>query len=131
MSNQKTNSNVLICDDDEILLSFYKRVIKNAGYDVLTASNGDEAVEILNEMPVALAIIDLLMPIRSGWEVIEYMKHKENLKNTPIIAVTGLSPSPGDLEKVNVQCSAIIHKGGDFDIEAFTALLKKLIVKDI
>ena len=56
MSSQKTNSNVLICDDDEILLSFYKRVIKNAGYDVLTAGNGDEAIEILNEMPVALAI---------------------------------------------------------------------------
>jgi len=57
MSNQKTNSNVLICDDDEILLSFYKRIIKNSGYDVLTASNGDEAIEILNEMPVALAML--------------------------------------------------------------------------
>jgi CheY-like chemotaxis protein len=127
MSSQNTNSNVLICDDDEILLSFYKRVIKNAGYDVLTASNGDEAIEILNEIPVALAIIDLLMPVCSGWEVIEYMKGKEALKNIPVIAVTGLSPSPGDLERVNAQCNAIIHKGGDFDIEAFTALLKKTI----
>jgi CheY-like chemotaxis protein len=131
MSNQKTNLNVLICDDDEILLSFYKRVIKNAGYDVLTANNGDEAIEILNEMPVALAVIDLLMPIRSGWEVIEYMRNRETLKNIPVIAVTGLAPSPGDLEKVNAQCSAIIHKSGDFDIEAFTALLKKFIRKDI
>lgn len=127
MSSQKTNSNVLICDDDEILLSFYKRVIKNSGYDVLTAGNGDEAIEILNEMPVALAIIDLLMPVRSGWEVIEYMRSKEALKNIPVIAVTGLAPSPGDLERVNSQCSAVIYKGGDFDIEAFTELLKKLI----
>ena len=127
MSSQKTNSNVLICDDDEILLSFYKRVIKNAGYDVLTANNGDEAIEILNEMPVVLAIIDLLMPIRSGWEVIEYMRSKETLKGIPVISVTGLAPSPGDLERVNAQCSAVIYKGGDFDIEAFTELLKKLI----
>jgi CheY-like chemotaxis protein len=127
MSDHKTNSNVLICDDDEILLSFYKRVIKNAGYDVLTASNGDEAIEILNEMPIALAVIDLLMPIRSGWEVIEYMKNKETLKNIPVIAVTGLSSSPGDLEKVSVKCDAVIHKGGDFDVEAFTSLLKKLV----
>ena len=127
MSNQKKNSNVLICDDDEILLSFYKRVIKNAGYDVLTASNGDEAIEILNELPVVLAIIDLLMPVRSGWEVIEYMKNKEALKDIPIIAITGLSPSPGDMEKVNFKCNAIIHKGGDFDVESFTSLLKKLV----
>lgn len=127
MSDHKTNSNVLICDDDEILLSFYERVIKNAGYDVLTAANGDEAIEILNEMPIALAIVDLLMPIRSGWEVIEYMKNKEALKEIPIVAVTGLSPSPGDLEKVSVKCDAVIHKGGDFDVEAFTSLLKKLV----
>ena len=127
MSDHKTNSNVLICDDDEILLSFYKRVIKNAGYDVLTAANGDEAIEILNEMPITLAIVDLLMPIRSGWEVIEYMKNKEALKDIPIVAVTGLSPSPGDLEKVSVKCDAVIHKGGDFDVEAFTSLLNKLV----
>lgn len=124
------NSNVLVCDDDEALSSFYKRVIKNAGYEALTAANGDEAIEILNEMPVALAIIDLLMPVRSGWEVIEYMKSRENLKTVPIIAVTGLAPTPGDLEKVNAQCNAILYKGGDFDVETFTSMLQKLICQE-
>jgi CheY-like chemotaxis protein len=119
--------NILVCDDDEIFLSFFKRVLKKDGFQAITASNGDDAIELLNNGPtIALAMIDLLMPVTSGWEVIEYMKKEDKLKNIPIIAITGLSPSPGDLKKVKTLCAAVVHKSGDFNIEELSSMVKEL-----
>jgi CheY-like chemotaxis protein len=127
MAEQLSKKRILVCDDDEILVSFYKRVIKGAGYDVVTAANGDEAIRILQQQPVVLAIIDLLMPVCSGWEVIEFIKNDTKLKNLPIIAVTGLTSSPNELNHVKELCSEIIFKGQDFDVEHFIGLLNRLI----
>lgn len=125
MTEKLATKRIMVCDDDDILVSFYKRVIKSAGFDVITAANGDEAIKLLQQYPVALAIIDLLMPICSGWEVIEYIRNKDNLKNMPIIAITGLSSSPNELTKVKQSCNDVIYKGKDFDVEYFIGLLNK------
>ena len=118
---------VLVCDDDDLLREFYGRVLKAQGYRTVSATNGDEAISVLEDGQhnVALAIVDLLMPIRTGWELIEYMKEKENLKHIPIIAITGLATSFEEFERVKATCNAVLHKG-DFDLERFTAMLKEL-----
>lgn len=125
MTEKLATKRIMVCDDDDILVSFYKRVIKSAGFEVVTAANGDEAIKLLQQYPVALAIIDLLMPICSGWEVIEYIRNKDNLKNMPIIAITGLSSSPNELTRVKQLCNDVIYKGKDFDVECFIGLLNK------
>lgn len=118
---------VLICDDDDLLREFYARVLKSQGYGTISATNGDEAIAILEQSPnVALAIVDLLMPIRTGWELIEYMKGRDELKNIPIIAITGLATSFDEFENVKQTCNAVLHKG-DFDLEQFTKKLKELL----
>lgn len=100
------------------------------GFTVLPATNGDEAIDILASNPeIKLALIDLLMPIRSGWEVIKYIKQQEQLKDIPLIAITGLSPSPEDLLKVKVSCQSVIHKGADFDVEELSQKIKDLTSK--
>ncbi|MDD5699195.1 MAG: response regulator [Victivallaceae bacterium] len=118
---------ILVCDDDEIFLEFCARIIRKMGFSVLAASNGDEAIELLEANPaIKLVLIDLLMPIRSGWEVIKYMKKQESLKKVPLIAITGLSPSPQDLLEVRENCQAVIHKGADFNLEEFSRTVEKL-----
>ena len=119
---------VLICDDDDLLREFYSRVLKTQNYDTVAASNGDEAIETLTELDgqIVLEIVDLLMPVRTGWELIEYMKGKDNLKDIPIIAITGLATSFDEFEQVKDACDAVLHKG-DFDLEQFTSIIKDLI----
>jgi len=119
---------VLICDDDDLLREFYSRVLKTQGLQTVPATNGDEAIDVLEKHPgkICLAIIDLLMPVRTGWELIEYMKNKEELKHIPVIAITGLATSFDEFEKVKSTCNAVLHKG-DFDLEQFTSILKELI----
>jgi CheY-like chemotaxis protein len=118
---------ILLCDDDDIFLKLCETMISNMGYCVLTAKNGDEAIEQLAANPdIKLALIDLLMPIRSGWEVIKHMKKQPGLNNVPLIAITGLSPSPQDLIRVKENCQAVIHKGADFNIEELSRLIREL-----
>ena len=119
---------VLICDDDDLLREFYSRVLTTQGYETVSACNGDEAIDALESGngEFGLAIIDLLMPIRTGWELIEYMKEKNMLKNIPIIAITGLASSIDELDKVGETCDHVLHKG-DFDLEEFTSIITDLI----
>jgi CheY-like chemotaxis protein len=128
MSENSQTKNVLICDDDDLLREFYSRVLKTQGYETISATNGDEAITILEDEnnKVDIAIVDLLMPIRTGWELIEYMKSKDNLKDIPVIAITGLATSFDEFEKVKATCNAVLHKG-DFDLEQFNSIMKSIL----
>ena len=118
---------ILICDDDDIFLKFCSKIIEKMGFSVLQAVNGDDAIDLLAANPdIKLALIDLLMPVRSGWEVIKYIQKKEKLKDIPLIAITGLSPSPEDLLKVKVSCQSVIHKGADFNVEELSRKIREL-----
>lgn len=118
---------ILICDDDDIFLKFCTKIIEKMGFSVLPAVNGDEAIDLLAANPkIKLALIDLLMPVRSGWEVIKYINKQEELKHIPLIAITGLTPSPEDLLRVKVSCKSVIHKGADFNVEELSRTIKEL-----
>ncbi len=127
MSDNPRSKRVLICDDDDLLREFYSRVLKTQGYETVLATNGDEAITVLEDggYEISLAIVDLLMPIRTGWELIEYMKSKDALKDIPVIAITGLATSFDEFEKVKSACNAVLHKG-DFDLAIFTSIMKSL-----
>jgi CheY-like chemotaxis protein len=129
MSSEETVKNILICDDDDLLREFYSRVLKTQGYNTVVATNGDEGIEVLEnpDYEISLAVVDLLMPIRTGWELIEYMKGQDSLKHIPIIAVSGLATSFDEFEKVKSVCNAVLHKG-DFDLEQFTSIINDSIL---
>lgn len=61
---------ILIAEDDEALLRSLNGILLNAGYEVLTASNGATALEIYRRQPVELVITDLFMPGMDGLETI-------------------------------------------------------------
>jgi CheY-like chemotaxis protein len=127
MTENTEQKQILICDDDDIFLKFCSTIIKKMGFSVLTAANGDDAIDLLAANPsVKLVLIDLLMPVRSGWDVIKYVKKQEALKNIPLIAITGLSPDPEDMLKVKESCQSVIHKGADFNVEELNRTIKEL-----
>ena len=125
MSSEKSRQ-ILVVDDDELLRDFYVKVIKGQGFNSVSASNGDEAIERLKEdADFSLAIIDLLMPIRTGWELIEFMKDEPNYKDIPILALTGLAASFDEFQEVEEVCDAVMHKGR-FELTEFIEAINKL-----
>ncbi len=114
----------LICDDDETFRDFVSRVLKLSGWEVEQAEHGEAALGLLErENPFGLIMVDLLMPVRSGWEVIEFLRRSPCYRNTRIIAVTGLAPSPAEWERLKNRNVEILTKDGDFTVERLLQLI--------
>jgi DNA-binding response OmpR family regulator len=76
------NYTLLVCDDDENILSALRIYLTGAGYKVLTAENGAEAVRIAQENSLDLILLDVMMPIMDG---IETAVRIRTFSNVPII----------------------------------------------
>ncbi len=121
---------ILVVDDDDLLREFYSRVLHSRGYAATCVSNGDEAIRILESAKedFALIIVDLLMPVRTGWELIEYIRNDPVWRDVPILAITGLAGSFEAYENVKKVCDAVLLKG-DFELGKFTETVERLVTE--
>lgn len=78
---------ILIVDDEANIRLTLSTLLSRAGYDVTTASNGEEALELIREQHFALLLVDLKMPGMDGMQVVE--KTREITPETSIIVLTG------------------------------------------
>jgi YesN/AraC family two-component response regulator len=78
---------ILIIDDEEAILSFLKERLMGEGFNVLTASDGKEGLNLFNENQVDLVITDIIMPNKDGIETI--IKMKKICPDIKIIAISG------------------------------------------
>ena len=79
---------ILIVDDEIDILKVVTFRLKKAGYEVLTAVNGKEALDSIRDKRPDLILLDLRLPIMDGYEVCRQVKTDETLKNIPIIFLT-------------------------------------------
>lgn len=86
MSHKK----VLIIDDEEDVRFFLRTVLVKAGYEVVTASNGREALDTARREHPDLITLDLLMPRRSGADFYRALAEDPSLQRTPVIVISGL-----------------------------------------
>ncbi len=85
---------VLVCDDDEAILESLRIYLTNGGYEVLSASNGIEALEIIKNEEVSCVVLDIMMPKLDGLKTT--LKIREQ-KNIPVIL---LSAKSEDTDKI-------------------------------
>ena len=88
---------ILVIDDDRKILRLVDHLLTRRGYTVKTADNGIEAIRLFDEnRRFRLVITDIRMPGADGNQVAKYLKGTEEIKNTPIIAI---SAYPDDAER--------------------------------
>ncbi len=85
---------VLVCDDDEAILESLKIYLTNEGYEIITAKDGIEAIEKLNETAVHCVVLDIMMPRLDGLQATFKIREKHNF---PIIL---LSAKSEDTDKI-------------------------------
>ena len=89
---------VLVVDDDEKTVKFLTAALDEIGYEAIGAYNGMEGLEkIQNEKP-DLAILDVMMPKKTGFVLFKQLRRDENLKNIPVIMLTGVAEVLEDLD---------------------------------
>jgi len=82
---------ILIADDEPDILEILKYNLVNEGYQVITAKDGDEAIEKAKIFQPDLVILDIMMPKKSGVQVCEILRAQSAFRNTLIIFLTALN----------------------------------------
>lgn len=90
-ASKTTPDVVLIVDDSAETLSMLSQALDEEGLTVLIALDGEQAINIAGKMTPDIILLDAIMPNMDGFETCRKMKQQPNLKNTPIIFMTGLS----------------------------------------
>jgi DNA-binding response OmpR family regulator len=85
MQTSDSKVQVLVVDDDEKILRFISSSLRLAGYDVCTATCGEEALQLLESKKPQIMVLDILMPMMDGFEVLERLRPASKL---PVIAIS-------------------------------------------
>ncbi len=91
---------ILLVEDDPFLSSLLKNRLQKEGFEIILVRDGDEALNSLNDFAPNLILLDIILPKKSGFEVMEEVNKNPQLKNkkTPIIIISNLG-QPEDIER--------------------------------
>ncbi|MGH9966355.1 MAG: response regulator [Pyrinomonadaceae bacterium] len=106
---------VLAVDSDEENLCLMKSILGLKGFDVLQAVNGREAVDLAFRWRPELILMDLKLPIVSGFTVVRRIKKHESLRNIPIISFAIVEQTCYRELALAEGCAAFLDKPLDFD----------------
>jgi CheY-like chemotaxis protein len=81
---------VLVVDDDPSIRETVSDVLEDEGYRVVLAENGRRAMELLESTHPNLMLLDLMMPVMSGWEVLEALDGRDELADIPVVVVSAM-----------------------------------------
>lgn len=86
---------VLVVDDDRELRDTLTAVLEHEGYEVRCAENGAQALAIMQRSNPAAVVLDLSMPVMSGWELLQIVHDDLDLCRVPLIVLSGMRAPAG------------------------------------
>ena len=119
---------VLIVDDEAANRHWLTKALEPAGFTVLPASGGREAIEMAKSLKPDLVLLDLMMPEVTGFDVVEALRADESTRETPIMVLTASNLTKADKRHLNGRVSEILSRGsvGSADI---VGLLRRVVAQ--
>ena len=105
--------NILIAEDEENLLNLYKIRLDKKGYNVILANNGKQAIDLIYKGGIDLAILDVMLPVYSGFEVLETIRRLE--LDIPVLMATSMGQLNDKKEGFSLGADDYLVKPFDFD----------------
>jgi signal transduction histidine kinase/CheY-like chemotaxis protein len=117
---------VLVVDDEAANREWLHRVLEPAGFIVVMAEGGQEAIDIARATPPDLVMLDLMMPNVTGFDVVEALRAQPSTQNIPIMVLTAKTLTESDIRQLNGHVSTILRRGstGASDL---LSLLKQVV----
>lgn len=82
---------IALCEDDQFISNMYVTKLQLSGFEIHHAEDGEAGVAMIKEIKPDLILLDILMPKKSGFEVLEEIKADPTTKDIPVILLTNLS----------------------------------------
>lgn len=121
---------ILLADDAPAIRSFISTLLRKMGYlDILEAEDGGAAWATLRSTEVDLLLTDWNMPVMSGLELLEKVRHQPGYEHLPVLIFTGRNTKDDVVNAVRSGASGYLVK--PFTVEQFTAKVRELIGKDL
>ena len=79
---------ILVADDDPLSIKLLNFRLRSVGHEVILAVNGGEALEITTREKPDLVLLDIMMPVMNGFQVLRKLKLQEETKDIPVIMLT-------------------------------------------
>ncbi|MFC1943007.1 sigma-54-dependent transcriptional regulator [Chloroflexota bacterium] len=116
---------ILIVDDEEGVRNLLQRTMEEAGYDVVTAANGQEALDKVSQLKVELVLSDIKMPVMSGIEVLQWLT--ANRPDTCVVMVTAVADTQTAVEAMKLGAYDYITK--PFKLDEVVLKVRRAIEK--
>ena len=115
-------SKILIVDDEEHIRELIRFYLDKEGFSVVQAASGEEALHLLENEYIDLAIVDIMMPVMDGFQLVEEMKE---MKDIPVIMLTAKSQSADKLRGFSLGIDDYVTK--PFDPDELLARVKTIL----
>lgn len=106
----KSHPTILIIENEVSNRILIERVLSTRGYRCLSASNGREALDILDREAVDLILTDLSMPVLDGYRTTQIIRARPNLAHVPIVAVTAYALNDENEAAMQIGCDEYLTK---------------------
>lgn len=118
---------VLVVDDDPSIRRMIMAALRRDGYTFSEAANGKEALEIMRQEHPSVVVLDLMMPIVSGWDVLRERAAEPDLQSIPVIIVSA-NRGPELATAMDKGICAFLPK--PFDITVLSSLVRSCVTPD-
>jgi two-component system, cell cycle response regulator DivK len=105
---------VLLVEDNELNRDMLARRLKRAGLEVLTACDGQQALDLMTSELPAVVLMDMSLPVLDGWTACRMARQDDRIKHIPIIALTAHALEEDRIRAMNAGCDDYATKPVDF-----------------
>ena len=113
---ERSGRKVLVVDDDRQVLDLLSTLLGRAGYEVKTAPGAVEAMELLETEDVGAVVLDIMMPVRSGIEVLEHIRWNAKLAGMPVVILSAAQLTKDEQEFVAEFSAGFVDKTHIMDV---------------
>lgn len=116
---------VLICDNEEALRALVRGALEIGDYEIVEARDGDESVDLARTSEPDLIVLDMMMPGRTGLEVLQELRGEQRFAQTPVIMLTARAQAPDRQAAIEAGANHFLPK--PFSPLALAALVDELL----
>lgn len=117
---------ILVADDDMEILGLTSLTLKRLGYNIVEASDGEKALDMIKKVRPQLVVLDVMMPGMSGWEVCQAVRRDTSYDDIKILMLTGIG------ERLNAMTSPLYGANGfldkPFELEDLESKVKEMLL---
>lgn len=107
---------ILVVDDNRDNRNILARRLERHGYEVLIAEDGSEVLDILNQQPCDLVLLDILMREMDGMETLQNIRKQHSIKQLPVMMVSALTDAKSMVDAFNSGANDYITKPIDTEV---------------